>query len=84
MSVIRHIQDQVCVMYGITRKQMLSPSRKPEFAQPRHYAMYLCFQCGYSKSMIARWFDRKCHTTVINAIMRIEERIKEGDIFHHE
>ena len=68
---IKDIKIAVCIHYRIGLKDMLSPSRLPEYVLPRHVAMYLCHKEGYSYPQIAHHFNRKCHTTVMHAVKKI-------------
>jgi len=71
------IIDLVCERYTQSKKDILSKSRKAEYIIPRHICMYLLFEvCNMNKTLIGRVFNTK-HTTVISAINRIKEMMKD-------
>lgn len=71
------IIDTVCERYTQSKKDILSKSRKAEYIIPRHICMYLLFEvCNMNKTVIGRVFNTK-HTTVISAINRVKEMMKE-------
>ena len=71
------IIDTVCERYTQHKKDILSKSRKAEYIIPRHICMYLLFEvCNMNKTVIGRVFNTK-HTTVISAINRVKEMMKE-------
>jgi chromosomal replication initiator protein len=73
--------DTVCDHYTQSKKDILSKSRKAEFILPRHVCMYLLFEvCSMNKTLIGRLFNTK-HTTVISAINRVKEMMKEDLLF---
>ena len=75
------IIDAVCERYTQSKKDILSKSRKAEYIVPRHICMYLLFEiCNMNKTVIGRVFNTK-HTTVISAINRVKEMIKEDLTF---
>jgi chromosomal replication initiator protein len=72
------IQDAVCAASGLTREQLLAPSRSPRVARPRQLAMYLTRELtSLSLAEIARAFDRD-HTTVMHAIRAVSHRLEPG------
>lgn len=67
--------------FSVAKKDVLSKSRKAEFIIPRHLSMYLLFNvCHMNKTTIGRIFNTK-HTTVINAIKKIDQRIEKDGAF---
>jgi len=65
------IEKAVCGFFGVTAKDLKSPSRQRTIAQPRMLAMYLArkhTQAGYTE--IGKYFGRK-HSTVIAAEKRV-------------
>ena len=64
----------VAVRTHTTHKKIVGKGRHDKTCtEPRHVAMYvLRSETRYSLQKIARYFNRSCHSTVINAIERIE------------
>lgn len=72
-----HIQRIVAFEYGFSVEDLKHKSRKAKIVHYRHITMYLCNELTYnSLTQIAYAFNRTNHTTIINAINNIEERIK--------
>ena len=72
------IQEGVCAATGLSKDELLSPSRSPRIARSRQLAMYLARDLtGLSLAEIARGFDRD-HTTVLHAIRSVERRLEPG------
>jgi chromosomal replication initiator protein len=70
------IQDAVCAALGITRAELLSPSRTERVVRARQLGMYLARDLtSLSLAEIARAFDRD-HTTVLHAIRAVEGRLE--------
>lgn len=78
---IRDIQNAVAAYYHVPIQVMRSETRGTH-AQvwPRHVAMYLSRDItDHSLPSIAHRFNRKDHTTVINAVRRVGERLAGND-----
>ena len=72
------IQDAVCTVLGISRDELLSPSRSPKVTQARHLAMYLTRELtDATLPAIGRAFGGRNHTTVLHACRRTAERIAD-------
>ena len=72
------IIQKVCEEYSVHTKDVMGKSRKREFVLPRHISMYLLFQVySMTKNQIAKTFQCR-HTTVINAIKKIEEKLEKN------
>ena len=70
------IQTVVAEEFGITREELLSPSRRNRFAHPRMIAVQLAREltkAGYST--IARKFSRH-HTSILSAIRRVPDLLQ--------
>jgi chromosomal replication initiator protein len=81
MTVIQ-IQNLVCLAYSVTRIDMLSKRRNRAIVLPRHVAIWLCRHCTlHSLPEIGRYFRKRDHTTVMNAIERIDARIAADSEF---
>ena len=71
------IIKRVCAAFGVTRKELLGPSRLRRVLVPRQVAMYLAREIGgQSLPRIAVAFDRD-HTTVLHACRKVEEMVEE-------
>ena len=79
---ILDIKKKVALFFKISIKEMDSPSRKKNILKARQTAMYLS-RTLLNKSLndICQFFNRKDHTTVINAIKRVESYLKEDREF---
>jgi chromosomal replication initiator protein len=76
---IKPIQQAVAEYYSINPKEILRQRRFLEIARPRQVAMYLPnLLTKKTLPEIGRAF-RKDHTTVIHALRRIEELIKQDE-----
>jgi|SRR6516225_8946069 chromosomal replication initiation ATPase DnaA len=73
----KHIVDIVARQYGLTRSQLLGPSRLPPIVQARHIAMTLALEMvrGASLSSVGYWFGRRHHTTVLHAREAMRRKI---------
>jgi chromosomal replication initiation ATPase DnaA len=72
---IHEIQRQVCLEFGITKDELLGPSRKAQNVEARHTGMYLAKAIpGATFPKIGRAF-RRDHTTVIYAVRKIAARL---------
>jgi hypothetical protein len=71
---VSDIQKIVADYYNVRHQELLSASRKREFARPRQVAMWLC-KHATTRSLpdLGRRFGGRDHTTVIHAIRRIDE-----------
>lgn len=71
--------------YGITRDEMKSSKRNADIIAARHYAIYLIRKTtNLSQNSIAKLFNKKDHTTVINSIAFIERKMKNEPAFEKE
>jgi hypothetical protein len=69
---IEDIQDAVCAVYLVEKKEMLSRRRAAHLVRPRHVAMYLAKEMtGLSLPGIGRKFAFRDHTTVLHAVRKI-------------
>ena len=80
---IGDVQAAVCERFGITREELLSPSRAARLAWPRQVAMYLAREhTSETLPAIGAAFGGRNHTTVIHAVRRTEERMgTDGDAY---
>ena len=70
-QVIKTAIMGVCKDYKITFEDMMSGSRKRSISLPRMVLMYKLYQTGFTLTEVGAIFNRD-HTTVINAIRKIE------------
>jgi chromosomal replication initiator protein len=70
-QVIKTAIVRVCKDYKITFEDMMSGSRKRSISLPRMVLMYKLYQTGFTLTEVGAIFNRD-HTTVINAIKKIE------------
>ena len=76
-SPINDVIKAVCDESGVTRNELLGPSRMATFVLARHVAMWLCSVKGISSlSEIGRVFNRD-HTSVLHGVRRV-------DLLRHE
>lgn len=75
---IHHVQETVAEFYEVPIAVMTSRRK----SQPRHIAMFFARKTtGHSYNVIARWFERRNHTTVISAERKIERLVAGDDAF---
>lgn len=82
---IREIQDAVCEAYGVSRHDLLSQRRQAALVTARHVAMWLSrWHTRLSYPRIGMQFGREGvgmdHTSVMHAVNRIEERMRDDDV----
>ena len=77
---VESIQNLVASHYNLNIKEMLSARRSRSLARPRQIAMYLAKQhTTNSLPDIGRKFSNRDHTTVIHAVKKIDELIKNDN-----
>jgi chromosomal replication initiator protein len=73
---VERIQDVVADVFGLTREELLSPSRAARVAWPRQVAMYLAREHTHETlPAIGRHFGGRDHSTVLHACKRAANRI---------
>ena len=81
---VESIQNIVAVYFNLNIQEMLSPRRSRSLARPRQIAMYLAKKyTTNSLPDIGRKFSNRDHTTVIHAVKKIEELIKNDNEIRH-
>jgi len=81
---VESIQNTVAAHFNLGIQEMLSPRRSRSLARPRQIAMYLAKQyTTNSLPDIGRKFSNRDHTTVIHAVKKIEELIKNDNEIKH-
>lgn len=77
-NMIAVIQARVAEYYGIPIGEMTSARRHRGVARPRQVAMYLCRELTpHSLPEIGRRFGKRDHTTVIHAMRKVEQLMRE-------
>ncbi len=73
---IDSVQDAACSAFGITREELVSPSKQARLAWPRQLAMYLAREhTGESLPAIGQRFGGRGHTTVLHACRRTRQKV---------
>ncbi len=81
---VESIQNIVAVYFNLNIQEMLSPRRSRSLARPRQIAMYLAKKyTTNSLPEIGRKFSNRDHTTVIHAVKKINELIKNDNEIKH-
>ena len=81
---IESIQNIVAAHYHLNINEMLSARRTRSLARPRQIAMYLAkLYTTSSLPEIGRKFTNRDHTTVIHAVKKIDELIKNDNEIKH-
>ena len=81
---VESIQNIVAVYFNLNIQEMLSPRRSRSLARPRQIAMYLAKKyTTNSLPDIGRKFSNRDHTTVIHAVKKINELIKNDNEIKH-
>lgn len=84
-AIIERIFDYAEKRYGVKREDMKSSRRNAEIIAARHYAIYLIRKTtNLSQNSIAKLFNKKDHTTVINSISFIEKKMQNEPAFERE
>lgn len=79
------IMAQTASYFGISMADLKAPTRTRTLTQPRHIAMYLCREMtDLSLPKIAELFDRRDHTTVINALRKIDKLMTEKQSIYNQ
>ncbi len=79
---IDKIQKEVANYFGVNINEILGNSRKKKVAMARQIAMYLSrYLTDKSLSEISKAFKKKDHTTVINAIDKVEKTMEKDRKF---
>jgi chromosomal replication initiator protein len=83
---VRHIQEAVAEHFAVPMRAMTTRGRtKKDNPAPRHVAMFFARSItGKSYQNIARIFQRKDHTTIRYADLKIQRMLAEDDAFAAE
>ena len=81
---VESIQNIVAAHFNLNIQEMLSPRRSRSLARPRQIAMYLAKKyTTNSLPEIGRKFSNRDHTTVIHAVKKINELVKNDNEIKH-
>ncbi len=79
---IEKIQKEVANYFGVNLGEMLGNSRKKKVATARQVAMYLSrYLTDKSLNEISKAFKKKDHTTIINAVEKVEKSMEKDRKF---
>lgn len=80
-ATIDRIRAEVCIRFHVTKRDLDSDRRDVKVVLPRQVAMYLAAK-NTTKSLVAigKFFARRDHTTVMNAIRRVEKLMETSTI----
>jgi len=82
---IEQIQKLVANFYNVKVKDLVGKRRHRIVAYPRHVAMFLCRKhTGNSFPEIGKNFGGRDHSTVMNAVRKIEEAVEEDNTLKGE
>lgn len=81
----KKIAEVVAEFYNISMEDLIKQSRKKEFVKPRQIAMYLIRrELDSSFPSIGDFFGGRDHTTVMHAVEKMENLVKEKESFKQE
>lgn len=71
---IAGVQHAIALRFGVRASDLVSANRRKMIALARHVAMFVCRRRSrYSLTEIAEAFGNRDHTTVMNAIQKVEK-----------
>lgn len=75
---VQAIIKEVCMHFDVNEYQLKTKTRKNPIVLARHVAIYLIRQhCQmYSLKGIASIFNHKCHTTCLNSIQEVRDKLR--------
>ena len=81
----KKIAEMVAEFYNVSMEDLVKQSRKKEFVKPRQVAMYLIRkELENSFPSIGDFFGGRDHTTVMHAVEKVDNLIKEKETFKQE
>jgi hypothetical protein len=84
-QTIARVRKEVSLRYGITEEELCSAQRNAKIVLARHIAMYVAKKItGKSLPEIGRLFGGKDHTTILNAVRRIQHLVDTNPAFAAE
>ncbi|MCS7021171.1 MAG: DnaA/Hda family protein [Gemmataceae bacterium] len=70
------VLQQICQVFGLSRRELLSSSRLGRILLPRQLAIYLLRQAGWSLPQLAQAFGRH-HATILHACRQMQQRLQQ-------
>ena len=84
-SITTRIFEYVQRRYGVNEEDLKSSKRNAEIIAARHCAIYLIRETtNLSQKAIAKLFNKKDHTTVMNSLSVITKKMREEPAFEKE
>ena len=84
-TITTRIFEYVQKRYGVTEEDLKSSKRNAEIIAARHCAIYLIRETtNLSQKAIAKLFNKKDHTTVMNSLSVITKKMREEPNFEKE
>lgn len=84
-SITTRIFEYVQRRYGVGEEELKSSKRNAEIIAARHCAIYLIRETtNLSQKAIAKLFNKKDHTTVMNSLSVITKKMREEPAFEKE
>ena len=81
----KKIAEMVAEFYNVEMADLIKQSRKKEFVKPRQVAMYLIRkELDNSFPSIGDFFGGRDHTTVMHAVEKVDNMIKQRENFKQE
>ena len=82
---VKKLVECVAGFYNVTIEDLIKQSRKKEFVKPRQIAMFLIRkELESSFPSIGEFFGGRDHTTVMHAVEKIENQVKEKENIKQE
>ena len=79
------IMDEVTRRFNVSSNDIVSQSRKKPIVRARHVAMFLLHEeLGMKDTDIGRLLGGRNHSTVINALGRVNDQIKVDPVLRHD
>jgi chromosomal replication initiator protein len=79
-NTVDGIQQLVASYFELPISTLVGPSRAATPVRARQLAIYLCRELTeFSLSQIGREFNGRDHTTILNAVRRVDERLEADD-----
>ena len=84
-SITSRIFEYVLQRYGVTEEDLKSTKRNADIIAARHCAIYLVRETtNLSQKAIAKLFNKKDHTTVMNSLSVMTKKMREEPNFEKE
>lgn len=74
---MREIAIRVALESGISLGALRGASRAKHLIEPRHRAMYLCYELGRSFTHIGKFFGGRDHTSIVYAVHKMRSRLAQ-------